>query len=155
MAGLRFFGSPVSCGRSHNSAFQSERVAAEASRLADQAVADAGGTAGRGGDGGAVVDMLVTHGPGDELAAALRPRVHCWGHAHGARGVRRRGESLGEGRPAVAAGISVNACVMDGSYTPTGVPIVVDLAWSAAVNDASAASTERPPSSNEAATPVE
>ena len=81
-----------------------------------------------GGDSGAVVDVLVMHGPGDELAAALRPRAHCWGHAHGARGVRRRGESLGEGRPAVAAGISVNACVMDGSYTPTRVPIVVDLA---------------------------
>lgn len=97
---LIFFGSPVSRGRSKNSAFQSD-ACHEAARcnLRDQAV-----------------DVLVTHGPERDLRRICQPQAHIYGHVHNAHGVHY------EENVAV-----LNACLMDGRYNPSYPPVVFDI----------------------------
>lgn len=82
--------------------------------------------------------VLITHGPayghGDlapgarnagciDLLGAIRlvkPRLHVCGHIHEGHGVTRSDVALGT--------VFVNAAICTGSYEPTQVPIVVDLA---------------------------
>lgn len=80
------------------------------------------------------IDVLVTHGPPrgildlapigghvgcEDLLArvqAVKPKVHAFGHIHGAAGVERHGQTL-----------FVNACICDESYLPTQRAVVVDV----------------------------
>lgn len=80
------------------------------------------------------VDVLITHGPPhgildqvgggphlgcEELAervAAVRPRIHVFGHIHGGFGAVRSGDTL-----------FINASTCDEGYRPVNRPVVVDL----------------------------
>jgi predicted phosphodiesterase len=113
LSGLTIFGTPLSKGKSGNSAFQGDSF--------EQATLTAARLHG-------TVDILVSHGPsqsaisGDQLghldgwASELKPRLHCWGHAHPLNGVRCK-----------SGLVSVCASIMDTKYNPTNLPVVVDL----------------------------
>ena len=83
--GLQFLGcsSSVPGARtSPNRAFQGKAAAQRAAAVADQWAA-AGASS---GSLGAMVDVLVTHGPCPKLAGRVRGRLHLWGHYHAAHG---------------------------------------------------------------------
>jgi predicted phosphodiesterase len=105
---IKIWGSPLSSGRSGNSAFQSE----DFKRLAHHAAQECGD-----------VDIMVTHGPVMELVDVLNPSIHVWGHAHYYHGIRGRDKVLWGERLKCT---SVNASIMDGKYNPSQFPVVVD-----------------------------
>ena len=95
---LRVWGSPTSRGSSGNDAFQS--------RPEERVAAIPAG-----------LGVLLTHGPlSAPVLRELRPRLHVSGHVHERHGVRRVGGT-----------VCVNASIMDGSYHPRQVPVVVDM----------------------------
>jgi hypothetical protein len=95
---LRVWGSPTSRGSSANDAFQS--------RPEERVAAIPTG-----------LGVLLTHGPlPAPVLRELRPRLHVSGHVHERHGVRRVGGT-----------VCVNASIMDGSYHPRQVPVVVDM----------------------------
>lgn len=105
--GLRIWGSPLSHGNSPNKAYQSmefqhETVAAAPSE----------------------VDILITHGHCPELEQKIAHRVHFWGHAHNAYGIRFPGQML---RGHLVLSLSVSASVMDSSFSVRHSPIIVDI----------------------------
>lgn len=103
---IRIWGSPLSSGRSGNSAFQSREFAHETTSIVEDI-------------SGERIDILVTHGPNRPLAEKLQPQLlHIWGHAHGAHGVRHTRE---------LSCPSINASIMDTRYNPSQVPIVIDI----------------------------
>jgi len=108
--GFKFFGSPLSTGRSNNSAFQSRCLADEAvEKLTDNADSD----------------ILITHGPELLLSGVLKqPLLHVWGHIHDGYGVLRPGETRFGRKVAVT---SVNGSTMDTKYRPSNAPLVVDI----------------------------
>ena len=106
---IRIWGSPLSSGRSGNSAFQSRSFAQETLEKIE-AISEEGG---RG------IDILVTHGPNHHLAQIVQPKLlHVWGHAHGAHGLHHHKD---------LSCPSVNASIMDTRYDPHQVPIVIDF----------------------------
>jgi hypothetical protein len=106
---IRIWGSPLSSGRSDNSAFQSRSFAQETLKEIETISEESG----RG------IDILVTHGPNHHLAQILQPKLlHVWGHAHGAHGLHHR-KNL--------SCPSVNASIMNTRYDPHQVPIVIDF----------------------------
>jgi hypothetical protein len=115
--GLIIWGSPLSHGRSGNAAFQSlefESAAVEQLRhleLAKQRV-----------------DILLTHGPCPHIGDQVKPRImHVSGHVHRHHGVhvtKRRDHADGTPR---FQWYKVSAPIMDESYQPTQLPIVVDV----------------------------
>jgi hypothetical protein len=106
---IRIWGSPLSSGRSDNSAFQSRSFARETLKKI-QAISEEDE---RG------VDILVTHGPNHHLAQIVQPKLlHVWGHAHGAHGLHHL-KNL--------ACPSVNASIMNTKYDPHQLPIVIDF----------------------------
>lgn len=107
---LKIWGTPVSSGRSSNSAFQHRGFVTQSQEIAEQY---------KRGD----IDILLTHGPCLEFAAKMRPAVHIWGHAHYYHGIRRPGEKLWEN---TLEWVSVNASIMDGKYNPSQYPVVLD-----------------------------
>lgn len=112
--GLHIWGTPLSSGRSGNSAFQSsefQEVTEECIRRQAQ-------------DKEYRVDVFLSHGPLFQFAELLQPRLHIWGHAHGYHGIRAPGDKLW-GRTMSCH--SVNASIMDGHYNPTNAVVVVDL----------------------------
>ena len=66
----------------------------------------------------------MTHGPNFDMADTLQPQIHIWGHAHGAHGVRRKGEKTW-GYECNCT--SINASIMNTKYEPHNQPIVVDF----------------------------
>lgn len=109
----KIWGTPLSHGHSHNTAFQSnafkKRTYHEASLNLDS-------------------DVIISHGPNFELLnevfAQKPPKLHIWGHAHGAYGVRKPGESIWG---YTMRNISVNASIMNTSYNPHNHPVVIDI----------------------------
>jgi Icc-related predicted phosphoesterase len=108
---LNIWATPLSTGHSGNRAFQSSQFAQETIRLVNEIPEDH-------------VDMFISHGPCQEIARSLKPKLHLWGHAHGYHGVRKPGQTLwGQNLSCV----SVNASIMDTRYNPTGLLVVVDV----------------------------
>ena len=96
--GLKIWGTPYNRGSSDNSAFQS-MPEERLEKIPEN------------------VDLLLTHGPvRSGVILGLKPRVHVWGHIHNYYGVEEVGETL-----------SVNASSVDGKYTQSHAPIVVDI----------------------------
>ena len=121
LLGLHLWGSPLSAGRSRNSAFQSAEFRAATRRAA--AALPPGS-----------IDVLVTHGREDELAGLVSPQVtHVYGHLHQQHGVRwsarRTDERVFDAADAAERPqwLTVCAPVMDGRYRPNQPPIVLDL----------------------------
>ena len=118
VCGLRLWGSPLSQGRSKNRAFQSHEFATSTlscDELVSRSRRDH------------PLDVVIMHGSNLGLLRSMqldRQAVHIWGHAHGYHGVRKPGTVLwGEVLPC----LSVNASIMDTSYRPRNLPIVVDI----------------------------
>lgn len=104
--GIKIWGTPLSSGRSGNSAFQSREFHQETMTIIENII-------------GNEIDILVTHGPNYHLAEKLQPQLlYVWGHAHGAHGLRHTKE---------LSCPSVNASIMDTKYNPSQVPVVIDI----------------------------
>jgi len=101
--GLRIYGSPWSCGKSANRAFQ----ALEPKALPQPAEL--------GGD----VDVLVSHDYCEAYTAALRPKLHVSGHAHNSHGLLRPSQPFG--------GVAINASICDDVYRAVHLPVVYDV----------------------------
>eukprot|EP01063_Lacrimia_lanifica_P022845 TRINITY_DN30360_c0_g1_i1.p1 TRINITY_DN30360_c0_g1~~TRINITY_DN30360_c0_g1_i1.p1 ORF type:complete len:278 (+),score=61.04 TRINITY_DN30360_c0_g1_i1:33-866(+) len=103
--GLRFYGTPLSKGKSKNSAFQTPRC--DPAAFLDLDVPSD-------------IDVLLTHQPGfgglAPLLSKVAPRLHVGGHAHS-----------GYGAQYVAGVLSVTASTCDVHYKPVNPPIVVDV----------------------------
>lgn len=118
---LTIWGTPMSTGRSRNRAFQSTEFAAQTmnafSQLQDP------------------VDIVLSHGPCQQLhkgivqkgresrakySAEEEPEesfnMHVWGHLHGHYGVEKRKSGV----------LSVCACIMDGRYDLSNLPVIID-----------------------------
>jgi len=118
--GLTVFGTPCSRGKSGNSAFQDDAFHSQAQEAAAALIEG--------------VDILVTHGPCQSAVSSrqsgqlepwlrhLKPRLHCWGHAHALYGVR---ECVGDSEGSM---VSVCASTMTTGYNPRNPPVVIDLA---------------------------
>ena len=98
--GLRIYGSPWSCGKSANRAFQAPAPKALPLQSGD-------------------VDVLVTHDYCGAYAAALQPKLYVSGHAHCRHGVLRPDQPFG--------GFAVNASICDEVYRALHLPVVYDL----------------------------
>jgi len=112
---LLIYGTPMSSGRSHNKAFQSEE-------FAQQTVQSLQATSAQ-----RPVHILVTHGPCPELVSVLNdvpPVLHVWGHLHGYHGVWRKSDKLW-GRKSKC--VNANGSIMNRSYDPHNFPVVVDI----------------------------
>eukprot|EP00403_Amphidinium_massartii_P016977 CAMPEP_0178413242 /NCGR_PEP_ID=MMETSP0689_2-20121128/22428_1 /TAXON_ID=160604 /ORGANISM="Amphidinium massartii, Strain CS-259" /LENGTH=238 /DNA_ID=CAMNT_0020034511 /DNA_START=197 /DNA_END=913 /DNA_ORIENTATION=+ len=117
--GIRIHGSPVSEGRSKNSAFQAQGGYNEEEALAKIP---------------AELDILLTHGPAgaglfgrgsaklEQRVRSAKPRCHIYGHVH-----ITYGSSKAQGV------ISVNASSPDGLYGLTHPPVVIDIVPQGAV----------------------
>lgn len=112
---LLIYGTPMSSGRSHNKAFQSEE-------FAQQTVQSLQATSAQ-----RPVHILVTHGPCPELVSVLNdvpPVLHVWGHLHGYHGVWGKSDKLW-GRKSKC--VNANGSIMNSSYDPHNFPVVVDI----------------------------
>lgn len=140
--GLHVYGSPVSTGGSDNSAFQAGSRDALLRRVVD------GIARHTEADGTGQPHVVLMHGPPHRelrtaLARDVAPRAVVFGHLHNGYGLRdvlpsgtgRRatGGSAGAGGAASAHSaehdvtVFVNAASVDGRYTPTHQPIVIDI----------------------------
>jgi predicted phosphodiesterase len=113
VGGFRVFATPLSKGHSGNAAYQDSAFAAATTKAAANVALP--------------VDILITHGPQGTFMAStpgklepwaqrLKPRLHLWGHAHSLHGVRIDDDI-----------VSVCASIMDNSYCPEQLAVVVDL----------------------------
>lgn len=121
VCGLTVWGTPLSRGRSHNSAFQS-REFADITQSTINELCNSGQT----------VDILVTHGTCADIAQAVKPRLaHISGHLHGRHGVFWTEEDPNAVMTAVqksaARWLSVAAPIMNSRYEPHQLPIVLDI----------------------------
>jgi hypothetical protein len=108
---MTFFGCPLSSGHSHNDSFQSTNFAKETREILNNTSLKE-------------VDILISHGPNFNIAKALQPQLHVWGHAHHYYGIYRPGEELWGYE---FGGISVCPSIMTTKYAPDNLPIVVDF----------------------------
>jgi hypothetical protein len=113
LSDVTIWGTPISVGRSQNKAFQSSEFAAE--------------TQDRISEIRSPLDIVLTHGPCRAVYSTIagsqpsRPRasappMHFWGHYHNGHGVTSRDDGS----------LSVCACIMDGRYDLSNVPVIVD-----------------------------
>jgi hypothetical protein len=70
------------------------------------------------------VDILITHGHCAELESKIDHKIHIWGHAHNAYGIRFPGEYL---RNEPIKSLSICAPIMDKSYNLSHLPIILDV----------------------------
>ena len=70
------------------------------------------------------IDILLTHGQCADLETKIKHKIHIWGHAHNAYGIRFPGTKL-RGNDIIS--LSICASSMDGSYNLTHLPIIIDI----------------------------
>ena len=113
--GLKFFATPLSeksyHGTSKNIAFQSKAF----KYVTSQALENYTNTSNK--NGGAGVDVLITHGLCSDLVNNVRPKLHLYGHHH---------SSFGVSMLPVGA-LSICATIMDKSYNLRNPPVVIDI----------------------------
>ena len=110
--GLNIWGTPLSNGASGNRAFQSSEFL--------QHTLD---TIKKNKELGNKVDILITHGPCRSIGETVKPRImHIFGHAHALHGISRARNKSG-----TREWYTVAAPIMDTSYSPLQLPIVVDI----------------------------
>jgi hypothetical protein len=104
---LTCYATPLSSGKSSNKAFQSK----EFKKKTLESTPDK-------------VDLLITHGHCAEIEAIVDHKVHIWGHAHNAYGIRFPGEYL---RNEPIQSLSICAPIMDRHYNLSHLPIILDV----------------------------
>jgi len=124
--GLRIWGTPLSSGKSGNSAFQSEAFAQATHDCIDALLRreqqESDGTAEAALGSG--IDILVTHGTGDRIAKRVRPKIaRISGHVHALHGIFHRKGYFDDGSKAVLIG----APIMNTKLQPHQLPVVVDF----------------------------
>lgn len=103
---MNFYGSSLSSGTSNNKAFQDKEYY-------NQTVENINSIQSKSDK----LDVLILHGPNDELVDLMKPRVFIYGHLHCYYGIKRY--KFGT--------ISINASIMNGNYNPFNLPIVFDI----------------------------
>ena len=117
VCGIAVWGTPLSHGRSGNSAFQSIEFEAQACDALRQHI-----------EGRERVDILVTHGPCPHLGELAQPRLmHISGHIHAHHGVRLTHRSDRADGTARRQWYRVAAPIMDTKYHPSQLPILIDI----------------------------
>jgi len=104
---LSCYATPLSSGKSANKAFQSK----EFKKKTIESVPDK-------------VDILITHGHCADLETIVDHKIHIWGHAHSAYGIRLPGEYL---RNEIIQSLSICAPIMDKHYNLSHLPIILDV----------------------------
>lgn len=109
---IRIWGSPLSHGKSWNRSFQSLEYAAYTKECLSNFEMP--------------LDIILTHGPNRNLyntiaaaskgSAVLSRTLHFWGHWHAGHGTHSRNDGVQ----------SICACIMDGRYNLSNVPIILD-----------------------------
>jgi hypothetical protein len=113
--GLRFWGSPISRGKSNNAAFQSEEFVHSTLEALKQH--------------NSPIDILITHGPCHDICRAAEPRkFHIFGHVHALHGLHSYSNGYEDINGATQnQWISISAPIMSHRYDPIQLPIIVDV----------------------------
>ena len=107
---LRIWGTPVSVGRSKNTAFQTQEFKEETKKVCPSEV-----------------DILITHGTLPELENRIKHKIHFCGHNHNSYGIYHKTSNDGKGFPRM----SLCAPVHDGHYRLRHLPMIMDVPYEA------------------------
>ena len=114
--GLYIWGCPASIGHSSNRAFQSTEFHQSAHAAIQELHTQQ-----------KVVDVLITHGPSEEIEELIKPRLmHVYGHYHELHGLTI--EKVRHQRHFSNQLLCVASPIMDRRYDPVNLPIIIDVA---------------------------
>jgi hypothetical protein len=144
--GYKLVGVPLSVGKSRNNAFQSDRCVGMTRDYVDSLLQSQSSSSSSLSSLSSPPTpppppsnvILLTHGSNENIVKLLKPRYHFYGHYHssyGAKFICVNGGGKGDGKDGGKDDddandetvLSVCSSIMDHSYIPRNLPVVVDI----------------------------